>query len=687
MKNSYVKINKVINIHFLFVFFSVLFVSPVLTAQITNPYDSSQYWSISGSSIVWDLKEEIRLPHSDNIEMAGRKVAAIIYYNVDKQRVLHVNRDVIFPQMRTYLRTNQASWKRYRAYLRFNYSDDFLPVIENNEKVIVPGVVDSIKIEGKIVFYHHPVRNIRIIRTLFPSMTKRLFIEKWELLNTGDTLIKLYIGNTVFKQDEKGVKGIYKRKVFSDADSVVNIKPGETYRFAVYFAGAINNEQVDVFSFTKEEKRRDEFLNYIKNNFIVETSDAVLNTLFYFSKIRASENLFDTKMGVVHSPGGGNYYAGIWANDQAEYSSPFFPFLGYKLGDSAAINCYNWFLKHKPKDFSPITSSFEMEGDLTCCGLDRGDAAMIAYGGSQFLLFYGNKTIAGKLWPLIEWCLDYNEKNLNEFGVVKSETDEMEGRISTGTANLATSSLYYGALKNAVHLARELGKHKLSQIYEKRTRKLKDNIEKYFGATIDSIETYRYFRENEHLRHWICLPLVVDINERKNGTVNALLNKLWTENGVLVEYNPENKKEKVFWDRGTLYALRGTFKAGASDISLSKLDDFSKKRLLGNHVPYVIEAFPENNMRHLSAESALYCRIFSEGIIGIEPTGFNSFTISPNLPSEWNFFNINKMHIFNTEISIHIKRINNKLKLEVYEKEKPIVNKTINNGELIRVKL
>ena len=30
----------------------------------------------------------------------------------------------------------------------------------------------------------------------------------------------------------------------------------------------------------------------------------------------------------MHGPGGGRYYAAIWANDQAEYANPFFGYLG-----------------------------------------------------------------------------------------------------------------------------------------------------------------------------------------------------------------------------------------------------------------------------------------------------------------------------------------------------------------------
>ncbi|NJK87340.1 MAG: hypothetical protein HC906_16505 [Bacteroidales bacterium] len=99
------------------------------------------------------------------------------------------------------------------------------------------------------------------------------------------------------------------------------------------------------------------------------------------------------KLGLVHSPGGGNYYAGVWANDQVEYSGPFFPFLGYDTGIEAAKNAYTVFLQNIPEDNNPIFQSFEMEGILPCCGKDRGDAAMIAFGTSQFLLRNGDKKL------------------------------------------------------------------------------------------------------------------------------------------------------------------------------------------------------------------------------------------------------------------------------------------------------
>ena len=66
-------------------------------------------------------------------------------------------------------------------------------------------------------------------------------------------------------------------------------------------------------------------------------------------------------------------------------------------------------------------------------------------------------------------------------------------------------------------------------------------------------------------------------------------------------------------------------------------------RLLGEHVPYAIEAWPEGGQRHLSAESGLYGRIITEGLFGIRPTGFNSFILTPRLPEVWSHMALRKI--------------------------------------------
>ena len=222
---------------------------------------------------------------------------------------------------------------------------------------------------------------------------------------------------------------------------------------------------------------------------------------------------------------------------------------------------------------------------------------------------------------------------MNHEGVVNSDSDELEGRFPAGGANLNTSSLYYDALISAVDLGKELNiDPTVLDNYALQYKALEKAIENYFGHNISGYETYRYYKGNDVLRAWICTPLTVDIFERSKGTIDALFSdKLWTEDGLA-----SASGSTTFWDRATLYALRGVFAAGETKRAMPFFLYYSKRRLLGEHVPYPVEAYPEGNQRHLSAESALYCRIITEGIFGIRPKGFTRFSIAPKLPEDWN---------------------------------------------------
>lgn len=647
-------------------------------------FADSLYWQISPNedAITWNVVREDKLPHADDIEMSGQRISGIISYEVDKQKYLKVSRDLIFPQLRRFVSTSQPDWYSYRAYFRRSFDDQYLPSIVLDDTILHPKL-DSVKIEGKLTFYHSPIEGILIERTIFPSMSQRQMVEKWILRNVSSVVKKLYIGHTEYEYTEKGMHGVYRVAVSCDSKSDVLIEPGENHSFAIYFSANMQDEPQVIQPFIEAECERDAFISEMKSNLVLRSPEPIVNTLFYFSKIRTSESIFETKMGLVHSPGGGNYYAGIWANDQIEYSGPFFPWLGYEKGTQAAYNAYKHFLENIPPDGEFIRSSFEMEGDLPCCSKDRGDAAMINYGASQFVLFSGDKKIAEELWPLIEWTVKYCDGNLNEDGVVMSDTDEMEGRIPTGDANLATSSLYYGGLVNAARVAGVLNKKpEVVNELNRKAQRLEVAIENYFGATIDGVETYRYFNGHQTFRHWICLPLVMGIQTRKEGTLNALFDKLWADNGILVEPN-----DNVFWDRGTLYAFRGAFKAGASDRALQRLLSYSRSRLLGFRVPYAVEAYPEYGMRHLSAESALYCRVFTEGMLGVEPLGLNSFKIKPLIPHSWDEFSLTSCKILNRNLDFLIVNKNNMNQLTVKENNQIVWEGTFNFGESLEINL
>jgi hypothetical protein len=180
------------------------------------------------------------------------------------------------------------------------------------------------------------------------------------------------------------------------------------------------------------------------------------------------------------------------------------------------------------------------------------------------------------------------------------------------------------------------------------------------------------------------MPLVVGINDRAAGTIDALFSpRLWTNDGLLTQAG-----STTFWDRSTLYGLRGVFAAGETEKALKFFIGYSNRRLLGDHVPYAVEAWPEGNQRHLSAESSLYCRVVTEGIFGFRPTGFNSFTISPRLPENWNEMALKNIVAFGGKsIDVTVSRTPDGLHVVVISDGKPVRDQSIKKGAAVTVTL
>jgi len=334
-------------------------------------------------------------------------------------------------------------------------------------------------------------------------------------------------------------------------------------------------------------------------------------------------------------------------------------------------------------EYKRIPSSIIAEGvDFWNGAGDRGDMAMIAYGAGRFALAYGDRQTAKNLWPLIEWSLEYCRRQINKDGVVASDSDELEGRFPAGKANLNTSSLYYDALHSAVILGKELGIDKSQlQAYRKQTAETKQAIENYFGANMKGFDTYRYYKKNTTLRAWICTPLTVGIYDRAEGTIDALFSpKLWTKDGLATE-----EGDVTFWDRATLYGLRGAFAAGETEKTMKFFNFYSARRLLGAHVPYPVEAYPEGGRQHLSAESALYCRVVTEGVFGFRPAGLSAFTLTPQLYSDWNQMALRHIRAFNRDFDIEVKRSGKNIAVKVLQNGKVIFSEKIKEGDSVKV--
>ena len=641
-------------------------------------------WSINhDGSISWNVKD--RIPHYDHIEMSGLKVSTVLRYGVNADGSFELNKSMIWPMLRTIPNNTHASLMRRFAW---NATD----MVSVTGQSLSGEKVNKITLDGKMTVESTIglPRNAEaeLTRIIFPAVAKPAVYEKYILRNTGSSPLTVEVpeSRAVINTDpEKGVDGSYKLVSEIIGAATKQLQPKEELVFYAAITGYKNGEAELKPDVEKELQERKELIAGFWDNLILETPDPVVNTMFAFAKIRGAESIYDTKGGLMHGPGGESYYAAIWANDQAEYINPFFPYLGYGAGNGSALNSFKHFARFMNPEYEKIPSSIIAEGiDVWGGAGDRGDAAMVAYGASRYALARGDKAEAEELWPLIEWCLEYCHRNLNDKGVVASDSDELEGRFPAGKANLCTSSLYYDALRSAVYLGKDLKKpFSVLSAYEKQARDLRENMENYFGAKVEGFDTYQYYEGNDILRSWICIPLTVGIFDRKEGTINALFSpRLWTENGLLTQAGSE-----TFWDRSTLYALRGVYACGATEKATEYLKFYSNQRLLGDHVPYAIEAWPEGSQRHLSAESGLYGRIITEGMFGIRPTGLKSFTFTPRLPSEWNSMNLRKIKAFNTTFDIEVLRENGKQLVTVKSEGKTLLHKAIKEGEIVSVKL
>jgi len=646
--------------------------------------DLTDVWSLAPEihGISWNVTE----PHTDHFEFSGLMVSALITYGSDKNGKLVLKKKVVWPMLRTIPNNTHAS-------LIHDFDESVNSIIKVDGEIIGGEKPFLIEFNGILNIQSHTAKGVDIERVLSPSTDKPMLVEQLTISNTSKKNIEVTVEKLDYlhkTKEKKGVYGVYDIRAYNQAYGKKTLKSGEKYTFSQIYIATKKDEEFEINA-AQEIEQRKSFLQSLNKALVLETPDANLNQMFSFAKIRATESIYATKGGLMHGPGGASYYAAIWANDQAEYVNPFFPFEGNANGIESAINSFRHFARFMNDKFEPIPSSIIAEGtDIWNGAGDRGDAAMIAYGASRFALAYGDKTTADSLLPLIKWCLAYCEHKKTPEGVIASDTDELEGRFPTGDVNLSTNMLAYGGYTSAAHfmlayggytsaahLLNSLGQEpELANSYEQKAADLRKAVDKYFGANVQGFDTYQYFKGNTKLRSWICIPLTMGVYDRKNETLKALLSdKLWNENGIYTEAGDE-----TFWDRATLYAFRGIFKAGETDLAMKYFKFYSQKRLLGEHVPYAVEAYPEGGQQHLSAESGLYARVVTEGLFGIEPTGLNTFVCKPNLPAGWDYMKLKNIKAFKSDFDIEVSRSRNEMEVTIRNKGK-IVQQTKWNGK------
>ncbi len=602
-------------------------------------------WNIirGGKAIEW-----IAAPgdiHTDDMEMAGFGCADIVRYGMTGEGFLLLHHPV-FPRLRTRPNNTHATYQ-------LDIPDSLMPrLVVNGEKAAE--TLTRAEIDGTLRL-ECSAGELAVVHVCYPSAKCRAAYETVTVRNNGASAVRLTATARGGEADQTmGPMGINITEVFTDfADTT--LAPGGKYTYNITISGRVANERPADACPADEYRARIRNIERLVTPMQLDTGNAILDTMFRFAKLRAGESVFDTRYGLVHSPGGFSYYAATWCNDQVEYSGPYFAYTGDDALLEAAMNAYRMYMPFMSSRYEPIPSSVIAEGvDYWNGAGDRGDAAMYLYGASRFALTAGRADYAEELLPAIEWCAEYCRRRINEGGVVASDSDELEGRFPSGTANLCTSALAYSGCLCAASLERSAagGSEEKAAEYEMLAKQLRGSIEAYFGATLHGMDTYKYYAECEVLRSWICMPLCVGIYDRAAETVKALTSEwLMRAEGMLTA-----EGSTVLWDRSTLYGLRGIFAAGDTEKGAEVLLTYAANRLLGERVPYAVEAYPEGGKRHLSGESALFCKVITEGILDMTPTGLSAFTIKPSLPAAFDHLYLTGIRAYGGIFDVYVEK-------------------------------
>lgn len=643
----------------------------------TPPLPPPRWILGGGMTTVWPVATDARLPHGDFIEQGGLRCGQVVDYHVDDKRRLSMKRGVVWPCLRIIPNDTTGSLIRH-------FGSEAEPAVSVDSSPLGPVVVERVLLDGTLTIDGRAGVDLAVTRCTFPSPERRCAIDRWTLRNTGTKSRTLTVAPLALRRDVRGAYGTNHIEVTCTAPASTALAPGQEVSFAVLFRGWLDGEKADSVDVAADEAGRRAHVAALQRDLRLETPVPEFDRAFAFCKLRVAEAINATRGGLMLAPGGLTYYAAVWCNDNVEYAGPFFPFLGDANANQASLDTYRLYRRFMKPDYRKIPSSIIAEGVDTWAGAgDRGDAAMYAYGCSRFSLARGDKAIAEELWPAIAWCLEYGRRQTAPGGVIASDTDELEGRLPTGKANLSTSALHYGGLRSAADLGRALGHADEASEYDRQADTLAKAINSYFGATVEGFATYRYYDGNTVLRSWICLPLCMGLTDRRAGTVAALFSpRLWTPEGLATQAG-----DQVFWDRSTLYGFRGVFQAGETATGLRSLETFTRRRLLGEHVPYPVECGPEGGQAQLSSESALYCRIFTEGLFGILPAGLDRFHCTPRLPDGWPRMALRSVRAFGRTWDLVVERKDTQVRVIVEQAGKRVYDRTVAPGTTVEVAL
>jgi hypothetical protein len=587
-------------------------------------------------------------------------------FSGDKKMVLCMQGRRVVMQVEAGAETNVSFTARFFCMQReaqpgkrfvFRSGPESVPDVRVGGERLPVGAPAQAEFDGRLTLSYPTTNGLGLTRTVYPSMTRALVLEEWQVLNSSGAAVPV----SVLPSRRESAAGDVALVWNCPAVATQALQTGSALSFATWVLARPAAEPDFAFDLGAERSARRALAEAAWHGPCrLETPEPLLDAAFVLQKLHVLESPIDTFKGTITHNGSLTYSPGVWANDPVEYSSPLFPFFGDAELNRAGINMYRVWLDHcRTYGIDPFPGSFEGE-TLKLVQRERGDGAMVLYGLSKFLLFLGDRAMAEELWPLVEYSAASVLKHTRPDGIVASRTDEMEGRYPTGDANLSTSALAYGGYRLAASLAASLNRSETATDLNQRADALEEAMESCFGAEIEGYETYRYYAGNTTLRGWILLPMAMGITNRQEGTVAALLSdKLWPDRGRGADILAESTRPTE-WGRETYYALRVLFKAGRTEAALDLTRRVVETQIFGSKGPY-----PDEDAIDMLCPGSLYPRVFTEGMFGIVPTGLDSFECTPWLPQAWPSMALRDVRAFGRNWDLVVERDGGQQKITV----------------------
>src|SRR5260221_568576 len=329
-----------------------LFIILALLFSLPPSAQAQPRWKVAhDGGVAWDVRP--RDSHQDHIEMSGRRVSVIVSYGVRENGALILTHRIAFPSFRTLPNDKSGT-------LSYVFDEDAAPRIFIDGRLAAKEVVTRIHLRG-LMTIDSLLGNgdIALTRTNFPSNESPAVIEKYSFTNRSAKAISVEVEDTqktVRTNAARGVTGEYLISSEVLQPRTTTLRPGQSADFALAFTAreaAAAPLRIDA---NAEERERNARVAGFLAELQLETPDPVLNTAFALAKVRAAESIYQTKGGLMHGSGGGGY-ATIWANDQIEYANPFFPFLGARAANEAAINELRLFARYMNADYKPLPNA------------------------------------------------------------------------------------------------------------------------------------------------------------------------------------------------------------------------------------------------------------------------------------------------------------------------------------------